>query len=129
MSNRKPKILVVDDDEQFREYLTHLLEKNGYQVETASDGEECLLHCQTSIPDLLVTDIVMPEKEGLEVIEFFKNNHPNVPIIAISGGGRSSSFSYLPLAKNLGARFAFSKPINRERFIFSIQHCLESRFG
>ena len=97
-----PKILLVDDDDSFRKMLRLTLTKMGYDVVEARDGKEALvLHHQLS-PDLVLTDLIMPEKEGLETIEELRRVYPGIKIIAMSGGGRLSATNYLKVAKLMG---------------------------
>jgi len=104
------RILVVDDDFQMREMLGVILERKGYDVKTASDGKSAL-QLQSSKPfDIVITDIIMPEKEGLETISELRRDYPRVKIIAISGGGRYQAESYLELATQIGADRVLVKP-------------------
>ena len=104
------KILIIDDDEQMRNLLKRAMEYAGFEVETARDGREGQRFFNTDSCDLVITDIIMPEQEGMETITFLRKNHPEVKVIAISGGGRIGPESYLPAALELGAHRAFAKP-------------------
>src|SRR5580693_8683290 len=84
VSQRKT-ILVVDDDPCFRDLTVTLLSRAGYQVEEAADGTEAMLFVRNSEIDLIITDIVMPNREGIETIRYFSKELPNVPIVAMSG--------------------------------------------
>ncbi len=106
------KILVIDDDEQIRAMLRQLLEKQGYEVFIASDGVEGLKLFRKESIDLIITDIIMPEKEGIETIRELVNEFPDVKIIAMSGGGRIGPEAYLRMAKGFGASHTFTKPID-----------------
>ena len=89
------KVLIVDDDESLRFKLLHKLNKIGYEVYLASNGFEALfLHKEHSV-DRLLTDTLMPEKDGLELVWEFQNNYPGVKQIAVSGGSRISAQLYL----------------------------------
>jgi DNA-binding response OmpR family regulator len=112
-------ILLVDDDEQLRSMLRIVLDRAGYQVQEASNGKEALDAFSRYPADLLITDIIMPDKEGLDTIMELRHSHPDLKIIAMSGGGRVSAQNYLGLAKMLGANLALAKP-------FSIQELLDS---
>jgi DNA-binding NtrC family response regulator len=114
-------ILVVDDDTNFRQMLAQTLERAGYRVVEAEDGNVALKACETEVPGLVITDILMPEKEGLETIQELRAKYPEVNIIAMSGGGRISPDSYLPLAKSLGAVKTLQKPFRREEVIKAVQ--------
>jgi len=120
------RILVIDDEELVRHMLRAMLEHAGHEVEEAADGEEGVRLYRERPSDLIVTDIVMPEKEGLEVIQELRRDFPGVKIIAISGGGMISPMSYLSLAKKFGAQRAFFKPIDRKQFLAAVDELLSS---
>lgn len=103
-------ILVVDDDFQMREMLGVILERKGYYVKTASDGKSALQMQNTKPFDIVITDIIMPEKEGLETISELRRDYPQVKIIAISGGGGYKPQGYLELAMQRGADLVLAKP-------------------
>jgi CheY-like chemotaxis protein len=115
-----PKILVIDDDPSIVTMLKKMLERAGYEVDIASNGSEGLEKIESSPPDLLVTDIVMPEKEGLELIFYLRKKNPRLKIIAISGGGRFNYDGYLTSAKHLGADMIFQKPLVHKEFIQAV---------
>jgi CheY-like chemotaxis protein len=118
-------ILLVDDDEQFRSMLCESLKRAGYEVTEARDGSEGLRLYRDHSADLIITDLIMPEKEGLETIEEFRRNHPAVKIIAISGGSRHGPFDYLKMAKALGARQVLAKPFTRQEMLDAVIQVLE----
>lgn len=103
-------VLVVEDDQSLREMLKESLEKRKYTVITAGDGREALAKFRPSVIDLVITDLLMPEEDGLMVIMKVKEIKPSVKIIAISGGGKAGPGSYLLIAQKLGADLAISKP-------------------
>jgi DNA-binding response OmpR family regulator len=104
------RILVVDDDFQMREMLGVILERKGYDVKTASDGKSAL-QLQSKKPfDIVITDIIVPEKDGIETISELRRGYPRVKIIAISGGGRNKSEGYMELARQIGADRVLVKP-------------------
>jgi DNA-binding response OmpR family regulator len=106
------KVLVIDDDEQIREMIRVILEDSGYAVYLTSDGDEVTNIYKDNPVDLIITDIIMPERDGLEIINQFRKEHPNVKIIAISGGGKIKAENYLVAAENLGAVKTLSKPFD-----------------
>jgi YesN/AraC family two-component response regulator len=108
------RILLVDDDEQFRRMLRKTLMKMGFEVIEARNGKEALEIYYKDPVDLVMTDIIMPEKEGLETIGALKGKHPGVRIVAMSGGGRGSSTDYLKLASMMGADRTILKPFSNE---------------
>lgn len=118
------KILVFDDEPSILLMIKKILEKAGHEVEVALNGREGLELFEKNKPDLLITDIIMPEKEGLETIFELRRKHPDLKIIAISGGGRIGPDGYLPGAKLLGANLTFSKPLVPKEFLNSVTKLL-----
>ena len=104
--------------------LRQTLEREGYDVVVASNGRVGIKIYREDPADLIITDMVMPEKEGIETIMELKKDFPDVKIIAISGGGRSKPESHLNLAKQLGAKRVFPKPIDREELLNAIRELL-----
>lgn len=119
-------ILLVDDDEQFRVMLSEALIGEGFLVREASDGFQGLKHYAERPTDLVITDLVMPEKEGLEMIVEIKQLDAEVKIIAMSGGGRGSSQNYLKMAKAFGARLVLAKPFSHHEILAAISQVLGS---
>lgn len=105
------RVLVVDDEHLLRTMLRSALERAGYEVEEAPEGKTALERFRLSPADVVITDIVMPEKDGIETIIEMRREFPDVKIIAISGGGRLSPDGYLTAAEKLGAQRVFSKPV------------------
>ena len=121
------KILIIDDDPSILTMLKRMLEKAGYEVDIASNGIEGLEKIECCPPDLLVTDIVMPEKEGLELIFYLRRKNPGLKIVAISGGGRFNYEGYLTSAKLLGADLTFQKPFVHKEFIQAISDLINTK--
>jgi DNA-binding NtrC family response regulator len=119
------RILVIDDDVQILEMLRQTLEREGYEVIGSLDGKEGIRLYREAPTDLIITDIVMPEKEGIETIMELKRDFPDVKIIAISGGGRIGPEDYLRIAKKLGAMHTFTKPIGREELLGVVRELLK----
>ena len=119
------KILVIEDDDSFRRVLVQMLSKAGFEVRQAGDGNQAIEVCSQFGPDLVLTDIIMPDKEGLETIQELLEICPNLKIVAMSGGGKFGPDSYLPLAQKLGAKAALQKPFMREDLISTITQVLE----
>ena len=116
------KILIIEDDRQFRDMLSWMLETAGYEVETAVDGAEGVKSFAQSPTDLVITDILMPEKEGVETIQELKSSNPNLPSIAISGGSANISSSFgLDLAATVGADRVLRKPFSRGEILLAVQ--------
>ncbi|MBW1811270.1 MAG: response regulator [Deltaproteobacteria bacterium] len=121
-----PQIIVIDDDEQVRLWLKLALERAGHEVLDARDGQQGIKLLRNNPADLVITDIVMPEKEGIETIIELRNQFPDLKIIAISGGGRNLPENYLDMAAKLGADRTFTKPIQREELLDAIKDLLGS---
>ncbi len=120
------KILIVDDNKKVLTLFQTFLENVGYTVYVATNGNEALRVINQHPIDLIITDIVMPDKEGLELITELRRNYPDMKIIAISGGGQFSAMNYLWMAKHLGADETVSKPIEMERMLATIRNVLQA---
>lgn len=114
------KILLVEDDELVRDMLAQVLKRASHEVECAANGEEATELLQKIHPDIMVTDIIMPKKSGITLISEVRNKHPNMEIIAISGGGRLDPTGYLDLSESLGASVSFEKPIDKAALLMAI---------
>ena len=115
-------ILIVDDDSQIRLALKRLLQNEGYEIFEAGNGIEAIKEFKKSRADIIITDIVMPDKEGMETIMELKQMEPEIRIIAISGGGYSGRAStYLATAEKLGAECTIKKPLNKETLLECIK--------
>jgi len=127
-TNRPFKILIVDDDEMIRSGLAQLLGMYGYEVDVAKNGVE---GSQTfnfsSAYDLVITDILMPLQNGLAFILELLDMNPEIPIIAISGGGEVSGKSCLEAARKLGATMTLEKPISSTELVEAVQQVLAER--
>lgn len=110
-------LLLIDDDEIIREMTFEILELGGHNVATASSGSDGLELFSHGHFDLIITDIVMPGVEGLELIGHLRKASPSTRIIAISGGSRFSESLYLPAAKKFGALRTLSKPFGPEELL------------
>jgi CheY-like chemotaxis protein len=119
------RILVIDDDEQVLDMLYESLTREGYDVMRASNGEQGLRLYRQDPVDLIITDIIMPEKEGIETIIELRQDFPDVKIIAMSGGGRIGTKDYLHLAKIFGVQRTFTKPVAREQLLDEIKELLK----
>lgn len=116
------RILVIDDETEIRTLLRRVLERDGYEVTEASDGNVGARLYREKPTDLIITDIIMPEQEGIETIMELRRDFPDAKIIAVSGGGKSmTGTDCLRLAKALGARRTFPKPLNIGEFLESVR--------
>jgi CheY-like chemotaxis protein len=107
------KILLIEDDGTVRLMAVRILTKAGYRVLEAPDGREGVRIYREELPDLVVTDIFMPEKEGLETIAELAGEYPGIRIVAVSGGGTLGILNPLPMAAKLGASRTLAKPYGR----------------
>jgi len=119
------RVLVIDDEEQVRIVFRGILERAGYEVEVAADGEEGIMVQRENPADIIITDIVMPGKEGLKTIMEMRRKFPGVQIIAISGGGQIPAEEYLDLATRFGAACALMKPISAQDLIAAVTNILD----
>ncbi len=118
------RILIIDDEDELRSMLRQMLEQAGHAVTEAVNGAVGIQLYEQDRPDLIITDIIMPEKEGVETIIALRQADPNLPIIAISGGGRLEATDFLTMAKKLGARHTLSKPFRRDQLLEAVGACL-----
>ncbi len=110
------RILLIEDDTTLRRALRLGLEKSGHQIMEAGNGREGIAAFRTTPADLVVTDLIMPEVEGVETIRSLREMSARVPILAISGGGRGSPRDYLHIARHLGANQVLEKPFEIDAF-------------
>ena len=121
MSATAIHILVADDDDQVRMLLKRVLVKAGYEVSEARNGNEAVRVFTQKPAALLITDLIMPDKEGIETIQEFRRNQTPVKIIAMSGGGRLDQNMYLSMAKKIGADRVLSKPFMPQELLKVVQ--------
>src|SRR5688500_17944292 len=107
-----PCILVIYHDEQVRRLIRLTLEQEGYQVVEAGDGATGLRAFRNQVVDVVISDLFLPNQQGLETIRSLFVLRPDLPVIAIGGGGSEGGMHYLPLAKKLGARHTLKKPFS-----------------
>jgi YesN/AraC family two-component response regulator len=116
------RVLIVDDNVMMRRLIINLFNKDEISFDEACEGKEGLDKISHNSYDLVITDIVMPGMEGIEMIMQAKRSFPGIKIIAISGG---KPF-YLTLAKKLGIQGILTKPLERKGFVEAVSHCLYS---
>ena len=124
-------ILIIDDEEDIRDALQMVLESAGHDVKVASNGNEGVELQRKTPADLIITDIIMPEKDGVTTIKEIREEFPGIRIIAISGGGGVQPVEYVPeaitttaylaAAKDAGADRVFTKPFEREDLIQAVE--------
>ena len=120
------RVIVADDDEQVRLMLRMTLEQAGYEVMGAADGNFASEMQREQPADVLITDIIMPDCEGLETIRQFRREFPEVRIIAISGGGKVQPDDYLRMAGRFGADRVFTKPVDRAALLGAVADLLDA---
>lgn len=118
------RVIVVDDEEQVREMLKETLSQAGHEVLTAANGDEALATHRDHTANVVVTDILMPHKEGIETIRELRRESPELKIIAYTGGGRNEPEHYLRYARSFGADRTFSKPMDIDTLIGAIDELL-----
>lgn len=118
-----PTILVVDDEPQLRGWLRQILESTGYQVEEAADGDEAIAYVERVRPAVIVLDIYMPGKEGLETIMHLRSYLPSVRILAISGN-EDFGHDTFGIARLLGAHDVMAKPFSADVFLQRVETLL-----
>ena len=115
------RILVVDDDEMIRDLFGRVLANARYEVRVASNGKQAMVIAGQQHPDLVITDLVMPEQEGIETIRELRRTYPDTKIIAISGAFNGN---LLGAAKFLGAQAALVKPVSPKELLSAVQQVL-----
>ena len=119
------RILIIDDEQQIRSMLRLMLERDGYEVVEAPDGIEGIEAYRQEPADLIITDLIMPNKDGIGMIIELHKEYPDVKIIAMSGGGLNKPEGYLKGAKKLGAACTLTKPIDREKMLRAVKNTLK----
>jgi DNA-binding response OmpR family regulator len=104
------RVLVIDDDPAARRMISRILSQPRFEVIEATNGIDGMRKFQAEAPDLVITDIVMPEQEGIQTIAEIRARGSKTAIIAISGGGSGSGELYLSMAEELGADAVLAKP-------------------
>lgn len=123
------RVLLIDDDELVLAMLQSALLAAGHEVITAGDGDQGLRALRRQPVDIIVTDIIMPGKEGIETIIEVRRLSPTIPIIAMSGGGLHAGRLYLEAAARLGATRTLSKPFSPKKLLQEIEACLREGLG
>jgi CheY-like chemotaxis protein len=121
-----PGVLIVEDDKELREMLKMMLLRKNYTVLEAENGKAAITHFKPTLTDIVVTDLIMPEEDGLKVVIKLRELKPSIKIIAISGGGKVGPGSYLNLAKALGADAIYSKPFSLNDLVSKIEQLLDN---
>lgn len=114
-------ILIIDDEHTIRNIVKRILQHEGHRLMEAENGRDGLKCIDREPVDLVITDLIMPEQEGLETIRILKKEHPEIRIIAISGGGRIEPGRYLNMAAKLGAGDTLKKPFSRTELLSAVK--------
>jgi DNA-binding response OmpR family regulator len=120
MDNSAKHILIVDDDDMLRSYIKELLKMNNFIVSEAADGKAGLKEFKENNPDLVITDIIMPEMEGISFIRKLREFSEETPIIAMTGNVHGHMDEYLEISSQIGANEILRKPIKSEEFLETI---------
>jgi len=118
------RILLIEDNPLARASLEHALKSAGYEVSTATDGRQGVTVFRRMRQDLVVTDILMPEQEGVQTILELRRMEPTLPVLAISGGLRSDGPDLLKMVRHLGATETLQKPFDKKALLAAVQKCL-----
>ncbi len=121
-----PAVLIVDDDSMVRKMLVKVFQKEEYITHEASDGNSALRIFRDENIDVVITDIVMPDMEGIETIRELRKINPDVKIIAFSGGGSLAPDGYLKIAASMGAKYTFQKPFDINELKEAVKKLLDS---
>ena len=119
-----PSILLIEDDDAYREVLANALVEHGYAVTQAADGDKGVKLFRTAPTDLVLTDIVMPNKEGIATVMELRRDHPKLGIIAMSGGAALEPMLYLKIAGTFGATRTLKKPFDLPTLLTTIEEVL-----
>ena len=114
-------LLVVDDDAAFRAAVRRALSGAGHVIEEAADGRQALKALDAARPDLVVTDIIMPDSDGIELIAALKKVHPGVRVLAISGRGNMGPLDLLKMASVVGADATLPKPLSGDELLEAVE--------
>jgi two-component system chemotaxis response regulator CheY len=119
------RILLIEDNDQLRRMLRMALEHAGYVVEEAHNGRQGVAHYRAAPADLVITNIFMPEQEGLETIRILRQEFPALKIIAISGGSQRGNLDFLAVAQRLGACMTLRKPFAMRELRAAVEKALQ----
>lgn len=118
------RILLMDDEEPLRAIMVEVLTEEGHEVIQSGTGKIASDRDVVAGVDLVITDIIMPEVEGMEVVRTVSAQRPDLPILAISGGGRTVTADYLPLIRHLGATDTLAKPFTPDTLVEKVEKLL-----
>ncbi len=122
-----PRILLVDDDDMSRQAVHRMLERAGFTVESTGNGHQAIESYKAGEIDLVITDLIMPEVDGLEIIQEIRRKDPAAKILAISGGGRVQAEEYLSVARKFGAVEVLPKPFASQDLKAAVDRALAGK--
>lgn len=125
LCSQRDTILLIEDDEAMRTMLSCALERSGYDVVAVHDGRAGLVVLSSRHADLVITDLIMPEIDGIELLVWLSRRPRKIPVIAISGGGKLPAGGYLDIARACGASRVLSKPFELQALLRSIEELLQ----
>ncbi len=117
-------ILLVDDEDGLRSSIAKCLSCEGYRVLEAGDGKKAVAALRASLPDLIITDLIMPDQDGLELLSYIRTQALCIPVIAMSGGGRLGPSDCLKVARLMGAVRTLEKPFDADELLAAVQGVL-----
>ena len=120
------RILVIDDEAVIRDALRKMLERAGHEVEVALDGQEGVERYRQNPPDLLITDLFMPQKDGLEAIGELRHEFPDAKIIAMTSEGSKRNYDFLQVAGAVGAGHTLAKPFTMAQLQKAVEDILNA---
>ncbi|OHC76111.1 MAG: hypothetical protein A3G18_05680 [Rhodospirillales bacterium RIFCSPLOWO2_12_FULL_58_28] len=119
-------VLVIDDEEMVRKTIKMILEKVGFEVSLAGNGKQGMEMVVSRPPELIITDMIMPEMDGVETTMEIRSKYPDIKIVAISGGGRVHNLDFLKYAKEMGAHAILPKPFTKEELLGAVLMAMEN---
>jgi DNA-binding NtrC family response regulator len=119
------RVLLIDDEQMVRKIVCKMLKRSGHEVTEAENGRLGLDQPKAGTFDLVITDIIMPEMEGVETLMTVLEQYPNVKVVAMSGGGRTGNIDFLSAAEKLGASATLHKPFT----LAALTAAIEATFG
>jgi DNA-binding response OmpR family regulator len=129
MGSPMQRILIIDDDHAIRASLQLVLEREGYEVVCAVDGGAGIRMFERASPQMVITDLIMPNKEGIETIMELRSRDATMPILAISGGARIHNTDFLQIARRLGANESLAKPFTSKELVAAVRRLLPPEDG
>ena len=118
------RILIIDDEELVRHVMRRMVEWAGHEAVEAQNGEQGVALQNENPADLIIIDMIMPGRHGIDVIVELKRAHPDVSIVAMSGGKWGYNVDYLPIARKLGVRMVMDKPFEMSELLRVVRDCL-----